>query len=377
MRKLDLSAKDWLVACAVALVALLAAAAIRWRHDILESTLDPKRPFQVYQPPPAADYGKRGAWALLPARPDQPSGGDPPADVFFIHPTTFDGGRDWNGPIDAPAADRVLERVMLPNYAGPFERVGRLFAPHYRQASLYTQLTLRDDAREARAFAYGDVKQAFDLFLARFNQGRPIVLVGVEQGGTLAQRLLREELVAHPELPYRIAAVYLIDAVALSDDYAPAAPLPACAARGAPRCVMGWTQAFDFDLKDIRDTYERSMVWDGHDHLVNVGGRPILCVNPLLGAVSEERAAARTNLGAANATNMEWGLRPAIMGRQVSAQCVKGVLRVSRPASPALKATGGWLDRLKEPGYNLFYADLEADAEGRVAALLATPIPPR
>ena len=27
---------------------------------------------------------------------------------------------------------------MAPNYAGPFVRVGRLFAPRYRQASLYT-----------------------------------------------------------------------------------------------------------------------------------------------------------------------------------------------------------------------------------------------
>ena len=39
---------------------------------------------------------------------------------------------------------------MLPNYAGPFARLGRIFAPRYRQASLYTLMTLRDDAREAR-----------------------------------------------------------------------------------------------------------------------------------------------------------------------------------------------------------------------------------
>ena len=54
---------------------------------------------------------------------------------------------------------------MLPNYAGPFVRVGRLFAPRYRQASLFAQLTLRDDARDAREFAYGDVRRAFDYYL--------------------------------------------------------------------------------------------------------------------------------------------------------------------------------------------------------------------
>ena len=373
MRELKLSGRDWLVVAAVAFIALLVAAAIRWRHDILETTLDPKRPFQVYHPPPAPDYDRRGAWALLPARPDlRPPAGDPPADVFFVHPTTFDGGKDWNAPIAAPAAARVLEKVMLPNYAGPFRRVGRMFAPRYRQASVFTELSLREDAREARAFAYGDIRRAFDFYLARINQGRPIVLVGVEQGGTLLERLLREEIAAHPDLPNKIAAVYLVDSVALRDDYGPTTPIPACTTRGQPRCVVGWTQAFDFDLKDIRQTYDRSMVWDEHDQLVNLQGRPILCVNPLLGATSDQRAAARTNLGAANATDMEWGVRPAIMSREVSAQCVDGILRVSNPASPALKPTGGWFDRLKEPGFNLFYADLEADAQARVASLTAT-----
>src|SRR5204863_308586 len=82
--------------------------------------------------------------------------------------------------------------VMAPNYIGPFVSVGRVFAPKYRQASLYTQLTLRDDAREARQFAYGDVREAFRSYLNHDNGGRPFLIVGVEQGGTLALRLWAE-----------------------------------------------------------------------------------------------------------------------------------------------------------------------------------------
>ena len=63
--------------------------------------------------------------------------------------------------------------------------------------------------------------------------------------------------------------------------------------------------------------------------------------------------------------------------RQVSAQCKGGILRVSQPSSPSLKTTGGFTDRLKEPGYNLFYADTEADALGRVVALMALPDAPK
>ncbi|MFA5601186.1 MAG: DUF3089 domain-containing protein, partial [Phenylobacterium sp.] len=50
------------------------------------------------------------------------------------------------------------------------------------------------------------------------------------------------------------------------------------------------------------------------------------------------------------------------------------------PKSPSLKPTGSWADRRKVPGYNLFYANLEADAEARVEALAAAfgaPVSPR
>lgn len=377
----NIKAKDWLLAVVAMVLALIVVAAVRWRQDILQTTIDPKRPYQVYRPPAAPDYHLRGAWALLPAKPSFWTQADPPADVFFVHPTTFNGGRNWNGPINDAKSNRFLVRAILPNYAGPFERVGRLFAPRYRQASIYTTLTLKDDAREARQFAYGDVRRAFDLYLAAFNRGRPIVLVGVEQGGTLVQRLLHDELAEHPGFATRLAAVYLIDVVALRDDYGPQSPLPACARRGQPRCVVGWTQSYEFDQADIRRTLERSLVWGPDGQLQEVKGRPILCVNPVLGRQTEQPAPARLNLGAANATELEWGARPAFLSRQVSARCADGILRVSAPSSPALKETGGWLDQLKEPGLNLFYADIEADARARVAGLLglgdfARPAPP-
>jgi hypothetical protein len=358
------------------LLALLLIAAFIFRGDILRSWLDPKTPFQTYAPPPAPDYSQPSAWAIEPANPEHWSAADPPADVFFVHPTSFDGGRDWSGAIDDPKSERFLVRTLLPNYAGPFLRVGRLFAPRYRQASLFAQLVRRDDAKEARQFAYGDVRRAFDYYLDHDNGDRPLVMAGVEQGATLVDRLVREEIVARPNLKARLAAVYLIDTVALASDYDAASPLPACQRRGEPRCVVGWTQSWEWDEADIRQTFDRSLVWDGHGKLEDVRGRPILCVNPLLGAQTEAVAPARLNLGATSALDLEWGARPAFLTRQVSARCKDGILRVSRPSSPSLKDTGGFTARLKEPGYNLFYADTEADALGRVAALLAELNPP-
>lgn len=350
----------------VLFVAVIAAAAFIWRDDILRTRLDPKEPFQTYDPPPTPDYGKRAAWALMPGEPWAPDSSGPPADVFFVGPTTFDGGDHWNAPIDDGRADRLFRQVMAPNYAGPFVRVGRIFAPRYRQASLYTLMTLRDDAKEARRFAYGDVAAAFRQFLAAYNHGRPFVVVGVEQGGTLASRLLAEEVAARPEVMARLAGAYLIDAAVPAD----APPIPPCLAPRQPGCLAAWAQAFENEPERAQMILDRSLIWsDGQ--LENLHGRVPLCFNPLLGAVSAAEAPSKLNQGAANATGLEWGARPAFLSRQVSARCQAGVLRVSRPKSTSLRPSGSWTDQRKAPAYNLFYADLETDALGRVQALLA------
>ena len=351
------------------LAAFIVGAAYVWRDDIGRAMLDPQQPFQIYHPPAAPNYAQRQSWALLPSSLVTVTPNSPPADVFFISPTTFDGGRHWNSPIEDQRSDQLFRRVMAPNYAGPFVRVGRLFAPRYRQASLYSLTTLREDAREARKFAYGDVAQAFRQFINAYNQNRPFLVVGVEQGGTLAARLLAEEVATHPEIKARLAGAYMIEAVTPAD----APPLPPCQRRAESGCLAAWVSTFENDIAGAQDLQNRSLVWAQGGDLGNLNGRKPLCFNPLLGATTDQPAPARASLGAANATGLEWGARPAFLTRQISAVCRDGVLRVSRPKSAMLKPSGSWADRQKEPAYNLFYADLEADAKARVLALSQRP----
>ena len=336
--------------------------------DIMKAGLVPHDPFQVYDFPPTPDYSQPAAWALNPV--GQPTRQVPgPVDIFFVHPTTFDGGRNWNAPIDDKGAARLLDRVMLPNYAGPFARVGRVFAPRYRQASLYAySLDLHEDSRDARVFAYGDVQNAFRYYMAHYNFGRPFIVVGVEQGGALADRLLREQIERNPAVSGKLAAAYLIDVVVPAAGYAPGTPLPACTRRAEPHCVTAFAQADEDDPVAARQLLSRALVWTPDWMLTNLPqGEPVLCVNPLLGQVGGDEAPARLNLGAANASELEWGARAAPLPRQVSAQCVNGVLRVSQPRSGSLRPATGWPDKYKERPYNPFFADLEDDAMKRVA----------
>lgn len=361
----------WMIALAVLLVAGIGAGTLAYtfREEILRTSLDPKQPYQTYRPPPAPDYARTSSWAVLPADPAHPAPGDPPADVFFVHPTTYDGGKDWNAPIGEPRADRFLREVALPNYAGPFERVGRMFAPRYRQASLYSLLTLRDDAREARRFAYGDVRAAFAAFLRMTPADRPLVLVGVGQGAKLLARVVDERVRPDPALVRRAAAVYLIDSVEPAADYGPGAPLPACRRRDEARCVVAWAAVREGGDAEAARRLGRALVWSPDGQLIGLGDQPALCVNPMTGRADQAFAPPKLNLGAANATGLEWGVRPAFLLHQVSAQCRGGLLRVSRPQANSLRPSGSWADRRKVSAYNLFYADIEADAEARVEAL--------
>ena len=369
--------RRWAVMITAAFVAVLGIALIATWDDIMRTGLDPKEPFQTYDPPKTPDYAQASSWALNPVAQNQhlQTG---PVDVFFIHPTTFNGGRDWNGPIDDVRSQRQIEKVMLPNYAGSFVRVGRIFAPRYRQASLYAQeMTLREDARDARALAYTDVLAAFRYYMAHYNLGRPYILAGVEQGALIADRLLREEVGRNPGLVQKLTAAYLVDAVVPARGYGPGAPVPACSQRGQPRCVVGWMGVDDSDPNRARQVVNRALVWTPEGTLENLQDQPALCVNPLLGVQSDARAPARLNLGAANASELEWGARAAFMPRQVSAQCVNGVLRISRPRSGSLRRAGNWPDKFKAPPYNAFFADIEADAMKRVATYYGrTDFPP-
>lgn len=364
MKLPQLSLRQWCGWTGFALVFLLTAATAVWRGDILRAGLDPQVPFQTYSPPPAPDYANPTAWVLRDAR--APGSGE--AAIFFVHSTTYEGGSHWNGPIGVRKGEAWLRRVVIPNYAGPFARAGAVSAPRYRQASLYTRLTLREDARDARAFAWRDIEGAFNAWIQRHPEG-PIILAGVEQGGELVERLVRDKVAADPELRSRLAAAYLIDVVIASDTLS--SQVPACSRRDQAGCIVAWSPVGEGNDGAARRRLRRALVWDERGQLVELEGRETVCVNPITGSTDKAPATARAHRGATNATGLEWGAHPALMTRQVAAQCRGGLLRHTEPELSSFRETGSWADRRKSRPYNLFYGDIEADVQTRLAAWAA------
>ncbi|MFN7388940.1 DUF3089 domain-containing protein [Brevundimonas sp.] len=363
-----LTLRQWVGWTGFGLVFLLTAAVAVWRGDILRAGLDPQIPFQTYEPPPAPDYADPAAWAMRDVR--TPDAG--PAAVFFLHSTTYDGGDAWNGSIGDREADAYLERVVIPNYAGPFAKAGSISVPRYRQASLYTRLTLRDDARDARAFAFDDARMAFDAWLAAHPTG-PLVLAGVEQGGELIDRLVRERVAPDPDLRARVAAVYLMDVIVAREPLSPS--LPACATATTVGCIVAWSGVDEQNDGAAQRRLRRALIWDANGRLVDLAARPALCVNPVSGADDGAAVSARRHHGAANATGLEWGVRPAFIDRAVATQCRDGILRHTELTTESFREIGNWADRRKARQYNLFYADIEADVERRLNVWMASNAP--
>ncbi|BEV12394.1 DUF3089 domain-containing protein [Asticcacaulis sp. DW145] len=340
---------------------------ILWGDDIMRHNLDPKVPFQTYRPPAAPDYSKAAAWYLNPAlngfevrRNRNPQ----KVDVFFIHATSFNGGKDWVGPIDDPAASTEVMRNQLPNYAGPFNAIGYVYAPRYRQASLYSQLTQREDAREARQFAYGDIAMAFEAFLAQRRNGNGFVIVGLEQGAFLGHRLLKERILTDERLKPALVAAYFLESLTPADDFQAGQAVSACQQRAQYGCAIAYLSVDNGRPDRALQAQRRAMDWSPTSIMEPLDGKA-LCVNPLTGGVTDKEVEARHSLGAANATGLEWGTTPALIPRKVSARCRGDILYVSRPSGPSFDIDGSWADNKKVRPYNLFYADLQADVQAR------------
>ncbi len=329
--------------------------------------LDPRRPIQLAPQAAPPDYADPAAWALRPDEPTPTSGEIP---VFFVHPTTYWGGNAWNAAIDHPEASARLDYAAIPNHAGPFAAIGPVWAPRYRQASLFSSLTHRYDAQRARAFAYADVAEAFEAFLAALPSDTPFALAGVEQGGLHVLGLLQDVAAAQP-VRERLAAVYVIEQAAPLDLFqGPLSPLTPCDAPDAYGCLVAFSARQEDDAREIWRLQDRSMTWTEAGRLTPTAGRTLACVNPVLGLAGDDFAPPRLHLGGVDASGLGAEVAPAAMANQTSAQCRDGVLVVDRPASPSLREGWSWGGRFKPPRANLFYADIRADAERRAAAFL-------
>lgn len=182
--------------------------------------------------PAAPNYAETRFWAALPTQQDQAdrtpnrkiveAQATADADVFYIYPTLYSGKNEnethWNAPVDDPKFCKTINDQALLNQASIFNGAAKIYAPYYRQGHLEVYYNAnKADCAAALDFAYADLKAAFEYYLAHYNKGRPIIMVGHSQGTTHTGRLVREFFDGKP-LQKQLVAAYVVG-MAVPSDY--------------------------------------------------------------------------------------------------------------------------------------------------------------
>ncbi len=374
MRKLDLGKYKTFFGAVMGFLLISLILIYVYRDDIFQTIQDPGQPFQTYEPPAAPNYASLESWLAQPDLGVDPYTLTAKGDVFVVVPSVYRGGKHWNLPSDDLKRKSKLQRIVRPNYVSPYGESGRLFAPFYRQASLYAFMTNREDAQQAQNLAYQDVKRAFQVFLRQSPPERPIVLVGHNQGASHVQRLLIDYF--QGPLKDRLAVAYVIDhPLPLASFEGPMSSLSPCDTPDEIQCVVAFGSFTPKDEVIAERFLEGSLVHNGTEYEA-INNRPTLCINPLLWTQSEDYAPERLHLGGVAAEGLDPDMTPASLTKQSGAQCQNGLLLVDIPRSKSLRRPRKVGGKFRTLPSNLFYEDLKQDAKRRVQNLLNAKVLP-
>ncbi len=296
------------------------------------------------------DYGNLDNWAAHPNKRDNAdripaTDGLAPknlkADVFFIHPTIYTkkGRRlPWNPSIQDSVLNEQVDNSTILFQASAFNAAGRVFAPRYRQAHLSAYTTADSlGSKKAFAFAYADVKKAFEHYLTYYNNGRPVIIASHSQGTTHAGPLIKE-FFDGTQLQQQLVVAYLIGLPVPKDYFNSIYP---CEDESGLNCTISWrTFKRDFAPED------------------SPLGDDILVTNPLNWKLDTTYVHKNFNKGA---VIRDFGR---VLRKRVDAQVHNGILWASKPRFP-------WSFLLRRKNYhiadiNFYYMNIRENARLRV-----------
>ncbi len=181
--------------------------------------------FKPSEPP---NYNKLDSWAVHPLKKNSEinsfinQNDKLEVNVFFIHPTLFWDNKNtsWNSDIYDPKMRDFVSSSSVKYQASAWASVGDLYVPHYRQAHIrvFRESFWLNGGEQAYELAYNDVRNAFKIFLEKYNNNKPIILAGHSQGAGHAKKIL-QEFFDGKLLQNKLVAAYLIGTKITDKDF--------------------------------------------------------------------------------------------------------------------------------------------------------------
>lgn len=127
--------------------------------------------------------------------------------IFYIHPTTYYNGSDWNVDTSYFRNNDLID-LCLENQASVFDGLGELYAPHYREMHIHAY-TDTINGFLAFDYAYGDVLNAFNKFISEIGEKKYIV-ASHSQGTNHAIQLIHDRILPDHDIKKNLILSYLI-----------------------------------------------------------------------------------------------------------------------------------------------------------------------
>jgi hypothetical protein len=165
---------------------------------------------------------------------------DPPIDCFYVYPTVS-AQQTTNANLDIDPEVRAVAVLQ----ASRFSQVCKVYAPIYRQLTVSTLGKPGAATAADRALAYGGVLSAWQDYLANYNDGRGVVLIGHSQGTGMLTQLIASEIDPNPDVRGRLVSALLLGGnvtVAAGQDVGgDFQNIPACRSADQTGCVVAYS----------------------------------------------------------------------------------------------------------------------------------------
>ena len=186
-------------------------------------------------------------------------------DCFYVYPTVSDQQTD-NANLHIDPEERSIALYQAARYS----QHCRVFAPMYRQVTL--KGICGTVTPHMAQVAYNSALQAWRTYMAKYNDGRGVVLIGHSQGTFVLRQLITEEIDPNPQLRSQLVSAILLggnvtvkQGKAVGGDFQ---NVPACRSDMQLHCVMAFS------------TFNATPPADALFGRTTMPGDQILCTNP-------------------------------------------------------------------------------------------------